>query len=141
MNLKNITLFQQNFKDFTLESEIEKNNNFKNLCDVINSIKDLVVISTYNEKKSYEINFMVLNHAYEVAHNLQTLLLNKFLERVSCGMVYVLDYDLKEVDGQNEWIPNGKMHPLYYIELMETDKAAISEVTDFIKQNINLIIE
>ena len=24
MNLKNMTLFQQNFKDFTLESEIEK---------------------------------------------------------------------------------------------------------------------
>lgn len=137
MNLEKITLFQQNFKDFTLENEIEKNNNFKNLCDVINSIKDLVVVGTYNDKKSYEVNFMVLNHNYEVAHNLQTLLLNKFLERVSCGMVYVLDYDLIQLeDGQNEYVQNGKMHPLYYIELMETDKAAISEVTDFIKQNI-----
>lgn len=141
MNLKNMTLFQQNFKDFTLESEIEKNNNFKNLCDVINSIDDLVVVGTCNDKKSYEVNFMVLNHNYEVAYNLQTLLLNNFLERVSCGMVYVLDYDLKEVDGQNEYVQNGKMHPLYYVELMETDKAAISEVTDFIKQNINLIVE
>lgn len=142
MNLKNITLFQQNFKDFTLESEIEKNNNFKSLCDVINGIEDLVITNTYNDKESYDITFMVLNHNYKVAHNLQTLLLNKFLEKVECGMLYVLDYDLKAIEnGKEDWIANGKMHPLYYIEFMEYDKTAISEVTDFIKQNINLILE
>ncbi|KPI48388.1 hypothetical protein ACWTV9_10250 [Clostridioides difficile] len=133
MNLKNVVLFDKEYKEWLLK-KAEKDNlidkHMLDLCNAINSIEDLVTMNCcqghmipeekHNHCPINYVDFFVLNHNYNVANNLFARLKHKLGGEILCRVDWEEDTDLHEDENGEEYVEdNGLINMRYRIELLE----------------------
>lgn len=145
MNLKNVVLFDKEFKQMILEERTEDLGHsiyFEQLCDDINEIDDLVVVGSEFEYScnSAHMRILVLNHNYEIADNLQIILLREFKNEIRCGRDFIGEIDLlEETEDGKYYGETGRVFPIYHIEFLHNDKSIMGRAQSIIKHYKHII--